>query len=238
MRYVERIPGAMQETELVDGSKVRQRLYSPHSLRAGRERTKMPILDRKTDIILVQMNATLQNLGIFCILAAIVGGGCEALGFKLPLLHSVKRQVLLAGFGGILIISAHFSEAQALLESWLLPPALIGQDITFHPALSDPICTDHRIPKRVSVSVSLAGGFNGPWNSTGGPIDPGNGTHLTLVKVRGFGTHTPLKSVPWSGGVTVPAQQEDYEICVQAPDGTRDLAQSLRITVTDVRQQP
>jgi integrase/recombinase XerC len=34
MRYLERLPGAMQETELADGSKARQCLYSPHSLRA------------------------------------------------------------------------------------------------------------------------------------------------------------------------------------------------------------
>jgi integrase/recombinase XerC len=34
MRYLERVPGAMQETELPDGSKVRKCVYSPHSLRA------------------------------------------------------------------------------------------------------------------------------------------------------------------------------------------------------------
>lgn len=34
MRYLERIPGAMHETELADGSKVRKCHYSPHSLRA------------------------------------------------------------------------------------------------------------------------------------------------------------------------------------------------------------
>ena len=34
MRYLEKLPGAMHEIELADGSKVRQCLYSPHSLRA------------------------------------------------------------------------------------------------------------------------------------------------------------------------------------------------------------
>jgi site-specific recombinase XerD len=34
MRYLERMPGAMHETELADGSKIRQRHYSPQSLRA------------------------------------------------------------------------------------------------------------------------------------------------------------------------------------------------------------
>ena len=34
MRYLERLPGAMHETELADGSKVRQCIFSPHSLRA------------------------------------------------------------------------------------------------------------------------------------------------------------------------------------------------------------
>lgn len=38
--------------------------------------------------------------------AAIVGGGLEAFGIKVPLLHSVRRQVVLALFGGVLLIAA------------------------------------------------------------------------------------------------------------------------------------
>jgi hypothetical protein len=34
MGYLERLPGAMHEVELPDGSKVRLCIYSPHSLRA------------------------------------------------------------------------------------------------------------------------------------------------------------------------------------------------------------
>jgi site-specific recombinase XerD len=34
MSYLERLPGAMQEVELCSGEKVKQCLYSPHSLRA------------------------------------------------------------------------------------------------------------------------------------------------------------------------------------------------------------
>jgi site-specific recombinase XerD len=34
MRYLEKLPGALQEVELADGSKIRQYIYSPHSLRA------------------------------------------------------------------------------------------------------------------------------------------------------------------------------------------------------------
>lgn len=34
MGYLERLPGAMHEVELPDGSKVHECIYSPHSLRA------------------------------------------------------------------------------------------------------------------------------------------------------------------------------------------------------------
>jgi integrase len=34
MAYLERLPGAMHEAELTDGSKMRQCVFSPHSLRA------------------------------------------------------------------------------------------------------------------------------------------------------------------------------------------------------------
>jgi site-specific recombinase XerD len=34
MRYLQKLPGAMHDVELADGSTVRQCLYSPHSLRA------------------------------------------------------------------------------------------------------------------------------------------------------------------------------------------------------------
>jgi len=34
MSYLERLPGAMQEKELPSGEKVRECIYSPHSLRA------------------------------------------------------------------------------------------------------------------------------------------------------------------------------------------------------------
>src|ERR1700761_7769331 len=47
--------------------------------------------------------------GILCVVAAIIGGGLDVtglggLGIKLPLLHSVRTQLLLAIFGVILLI--------------------------------------------------------------------------------------------------------------------------------------
>jgi hypothetical protein len=52
------------------------------------------------------MNTTFQVAGIVFVAAAIIGGGLEAFGVKVPLLHSVRRQVMLALFGGALLISA------------------------------------------------------------------------------------------------------------------------------------
>jgi hypothetical protein len=51
------------------------------------------------------MDHNFQIAGIACVCSAIVGGGFEAFGIKIPLLSSVKRQVLLASFGGVLLIT-------------------------------------------------------------------------------------------------------------------------------------
>jgi len=52
------------------------------------------------------MNTTLLTAGITFIAAAIIGGGVEAFGIKLPLLNSTKRQLMLASFGGLLLLGA------------------------------------------------------------------------------------------------------------------------------------
>jgi hypothetical protein len=52
------------------------------------------------------VNTNFQIAGIACMAAAIVGGGLEAFGIKVPLLHSVRRQVVLALFGCVLLIAA------------------------------------------------------------------------------------------------------------------------------------
>lgn len=49
-------------------------------------------------------NEVLTTLGVFCILAAIVGGGVKALGFELQALSSLVRQSILGIFGGSLIL--------------------------------------------------------------------------------------------------------------------------------------
>ncbi len=51
MSYLERLPGAMQETELATGEKIREGIYSPHSLPAT---TATLLLDRKEAIESVQ----------------------------------------------------------------------------------------------------------------------------------------------------------------------------------------
>ena len=54
------------------------------------------------------MKNTLLILGIVCIIAAIVGGGLSAFGIVIPLLNSIRRQLLLATFGLVLLAVALF----------------------------------------------------------------------------------------------------------------------------------
>jgi len=49
------------------------------------------------------MGNTVLTLGLVCITAAIVGGGLKAFKIEVPVIASVKRQLLLAGFGIVLL---------------------------------------------------------------------------------------------------------------------------------------
>jgi hypothetical protein len=55
------------------------------------------------------MATTLLTTGLLCVIAAIVGGGIEALGGKVPVIQSSKRQTALGLFGTILLLGAWFS---------------------------------------------------------------------------------------------------------------------------------
>jgi len=55
------------------------------------------------------MNETYFGLGIACIVAAIVGGGTKLFGYEIPVVDSLRRQLLLAGFGLALAGAASFS---------------------------------------------------------------------------------------------------------------------------------
>jgi hypothetical protein len=57
------------------------------------------------------MKTTLITLGIVCIIAAIVGGGLKAFQIEIPLLNSIRRQLLLASFGLVLIVVTLFTTA-------------------------------------------------------------------------------------------------------------------------------
>ena len=51
------------------------------------------------------MSSTVIVIGSVCIVAAIVGGGLELAGAKIPLVGSRSRQLLLAAFGALLLFT-------------------------------------------------------------------------------------------------------------------------------------
>lgn len=57
------------------------------------------------------METSLQLVGLACILAAIVGGGLEALAVKVRILHSVRRQLMLGAAGIVLLVLAPLTAA-------------------------------------------------------------------------------------------------------------------------------
>ena len=66
------------------------------------------------------MNA-LTAMGLVCVLGAIVRGGLRALGFELPFLQSIPRQILLAIFGLVLIAAANLSTIANIINSSPVP---------------------------------------------------------------------------------------------------------------------
>lgn len=62
------------------------------------------------------MSRTLLGIGIACVVGAIVGGGLTALEIEIPIIESLARQLLLAGFGIILILIAVAIEAPILMR--------------------------------------------------------------------------------------------------------------------------
>jgi hypothetical protein len=47
--------------------------------------------------------AELIWVGVVCIIGAIIGGGLKAFGIEMPIIPTLRRQLALAGFGGILL---------------------------------------------------------------------------------------------------------------------------------------
>lgn len=55
------------------------------------------------------MTTILLTTGLVCIIAAIIGGGLTAFGITVPIVQSVKRQVMLALFGCLLLSAAYYT---------------------------------------------------------------------------------------------------------------------------------
>jgi hypothetical protein len=61
------------------------------------------------------MSVTILGFGIFCIVTAIVSGGCSAADWDFPVIKSLSRQILLAIFGILLICFAEWSHIAPLI---------------------------------------------------------------------------------------------------------------------------
>src|SRR2546421_10804278 len=86
------------------------------------------------------MNTTLITAGIAFIAAAIVGGGLKAFGVEVPAFASIKRQLLLAVFGGVLILAAlvkHPVSTSREAEAWNSNPAAPIPATTIEASSSD-----------------------------------------------------------------------------------------------------
>jgi hypothetical protein len=63
------------------------------------------------------METTLIYTGIACIIAAIIGGGLKAFQIEMPVFSSIKRQIALGIFGGILILAGYWPKQTSLADT-------------------------------------------------------------------------------------------------------------------------
>lgn len=74
------------------------------------------------------MSNTLLTVGLGCIIAAIIGGGLKAFGMEIPLISSVKRQLLLCCFG-LLVLFLSFGSSDT-------PPSTESAKSSMLPAIA------------------------------------------------------------------------------------------------------
>jgi len=86
------------------------------------------------------MPNTLLVIGIFAVMAAIVGGGLKGFGFELGTLTSIPRQIMLASLGLVFIAASEWTE---YIQPFLFPPRVTSR-------LFGPIDIPRRGAKRVS----------------------------------------------------------------------------------------
>lgn len=138
------------------------------------------------------LSDTLLGFGLFCIVTAIVGGGFEALGYKVGPLQSLRRQVTLAIFGGVLVVCAEWDAI-----NHLIPGKVITE--TF-----GPVTIDHGQERHLPISLRRSGpvevvlkSINPNTNSLGiyvaicSSTNGGNCPHAQIAESQSFRADLP-----------------------------------------------
>jgi hypothetical protein len=94
------------------------------------------------------LQITLTQIGIACLIAAVVGGGFKVFTIDWPLI-SLKRQFLLALLGAIFIASEHPDEVTQAIEA--------GKTIFSRDAATTRVSTDSVSSKQVSRTAANSG---------------------------------------------------------------------------------
>ena len=174
------------------------------------------------------MQTTFLDVGLACVVTAVIGGGLKAFGLDFPLIASMKRQLLLGGLGTILIVMAMASSALStnavsddaskeadtvLVDTWNTDAVLNGPKQPTRFTLNTPhLVTDIRSyhwnnglgAPRGNISLRQDDGtMFGPWevSTSDGSLDSHNVAWQCTPNVTiPAGTYTVIDSDPqtWS----------------------------------------
>jgi len=87
------------------------------------------------------MNNPLLYAGLACLIAAVIGGGLKLFGIEIPVLQSLKRQVLLGALGIALILfsySVRPTNEPTVQSSQPEPSSKTPADSAQHPKVKRP----------------------------------------------------------------------------------------------------
>ena len=141
------------------------------------------------------MDDSLIKIGVACVIGAVVGGGFKAFGIEIPLLSSVRRQLLLAGVGVLLaaipMVSQSMKGTPSLpdltVSTWTLDSAIDNdKDDWSNSTLK------FASQRKTRNGLTLQGIFE--WNSPEGPIgtEHFSGTYAAasrLIMIQGDSIH-------------------------------------------------
>jgi hypothetical protein len=124
------------------------------------------------------METVFLSTGLACLIAAVIGGGLKAFGIELPIVQSVKRQVILGLLGCVLIFAAIEQHQSAVLERVDVPTST--HDDHANVPVAQPKPSEDSTPKKVVPNPAIIRAPSDAWKDPPPPVRMKNGMTINI----------------------------------------------------------